>query len=162
MTLAATGTALRSNFSAKECDMKNHEKGFTLIELMIVVAIIGILASVAVPAYQSYSVRAQVSEGMNLAGPVQAAIAEYWYDNGNYPADNADAGIAAANAYSGNYVTGISANGADVEITYGNLANLQIAGETVVLTAVSSNGSIRWDCASGGAIPNELLPQICR
>jgi len=142
--------------------MKNHEKGFTLIELMIVVAIIGILASVALPTYQSYSVRAQVAEGMNLAGPVQAAVAEFWYDYGNYPADNADAGVAAAAAYSGNYVVGVSANGADVEITYGNQANIQIAGEIVVLTAVPSNGSIRWDCASGGAIPNDLLPQICR
>lgn len=142
--------------------MKNYEKGFTLIELMIVVAIIGILASVAVPAYQSYSVRAQVSEGMNLAGPVQAAIAEFWYDNGDYPTDNADAGIAAATAYAGNYVTGVSANGANVEITYGNQASIQIAGETVLLTAVPSNGSIRWDCASGGAIAVELLPQICR
>lgn len=142
--------------------MKNFEKGFTLIELMIVVAIIGILASVAVPAYQSYSVRAQVAEGMNLAGPVQAAVAEFWYDNGDYPTDNADAGIAAAAAYSGNYVSGISANGADVEITYGNQANIQIAGEIVVLTAIPSNGSIRWDCASGGAIADDLLPKICR
>lgn len=142
--------------------MKNHEQGFTLIELMIVVAIIGILASVAVPTYQSYSVRAQVAEGMNLAGPVQAAVAEYWYDNGAYPADNADAGIAAATAYSGNYVTGVSANGANVEITYGNKANIQIAGQIVVLRAVPSNGSISWDCASGGVIDDDLLPQVCR
>ena len=142
--------------------MKNHEKGFTLIELMIVVAIIGILASVAVPAYQSYSVRAQVSEGMNLAGPVQAAVAEFWYDNGNFPADNADAGVAPAVAYSGNYVTGVTANGADVEIRYGNDASIQIAGEIVVLTAVPDNGSIRWDCATGGVIDSDLLPQVCR
>ena len=142
--------------------MKNLEKGFTLIELMIVVAIIGILASVAVPAYQSYSVRAQVAEGMNLAGPVQAAVAEFWYDNGNYPADNADAGIAGPGAYAGSYVTGISANGANVEITYGNQANIQIAGETVLLTATPTNGSINWVCSSGGAIPSDLLPQICR
>lgn len=142
--------------------MKNTEKGFTLIELMIVVAIIGILATVALPAYQSYSVRAQVAEGMNLAGPVQAAVAEFWYDNGNYPVDNADAGIAAATAYAGNYVTGVSANGANVEITYGNGASIQVAGETVILRAVPSNGSIRWDCVSGGAIDSDLLPQVCR
>ena len=142
--------------------MKNHENGFTLIELMIVVAIIGILASVAVPAYQSYSVRAQVAEGVNIAGPVQTAVAEFWYDNGGYPTDNSDAGLPAPTSFAGSYVSGISANGANVEITFGNKASLQIAGETVVLTAVPSNGSVRWDCASGGVIPDDLLPRICR
>jgi len=142
--------------------MKNHQNGFTLIELMIVVAIIGILASVAVPAFQSYSVRSQVSEGMTLSGPVQYAIAEFWYDNGGFPTDNADAGIGAAAEYSGNYVAAVTVNGADVEITFGNDASAQISGEIVVLTAVPNGGSLNWTCASGGVIQDQLLPANCR
>lgn len=142
--------------------MKNQQDGFTLIELMIVVAIIGILASVAMPAYQSYSIRAQVSEGLNIAGPVQFSIAEFYYDSGNFPTDNADAGLAAASAFAGNYVSGIAVNGANVVITYGNAANAQINNQTVLLTATPSQGSVNWVCTSGGVIPSNLLPAVCR
>ncbi|MDX1516385.1 MAG: pilin [Woeseiaceae bacterium] len=142
--------------------MKNSQQGFTLIELMIVVAIIGILASVALPAYQSYSVRAQVSEGLNLTGPLQAAITEYYNDYGQFPADNSAAGVGAANDYTGNYVTGITISGDTIAIQYGNDANAQIAGETVLVTAAANQGSLRWSCTSGGAISDTLLPQVCR
>lgn len=142
--------------------MKKLQQGFTLIELMIVMAIIGILASVAMPTYQSYAVRAQVSEGLNLTGPLQSAVAEYYNDYGAYPADNSDAGVEAANNYSGKYVDGISINGATISIQYGNAAHAQINGETVTLTAVPDLGSFNWDCASGGTIPDTLLPQVCR
>lgn len=142
--------------------MKHQQNGFTLIELMIVVAIIGILASVAMPAYQSYSVRAQVSEGLNIAGPVQSSMAEFYYDNGTFPTDNADAGLALPAAFTGNYVAGISVNDADVIITYGNDANAQINGQTVLLTATPNQGSLNWVCTSGGVIPTTLLPAVCR
>lgn len=142
--------------------MKKRHQGYTLIELMITVAILGILASVAVSAYQTYSVRAQVSEGLNLSGPLQSAVAEFYNDRGAFPADNNDAGILAANNYSGQFVSGISINGAVISILYGNRASAQIAGETVTLTAVPNLGSLNWDCASGGVIPDTLLPQICR
>lgn len=142
--------------------MKNRQTGFTLIELMIVVAIVGILASVAMPAYQSYSVRAQVSEGLNIAGPVQSSIAEFYYNNGGFPTDNADAGLALPAEFSGSYVSGISINGADVVVTYGNDANAQISGQTIILTATPSLGSLNWACASGGVIPGSLLPAVCR
>lgn len=142
--------------------MDKLQQGFTLIELMIVVAIIGILASVAMPTYQSYAVRAQVSEGLNLTGPLQSAVAEYYNDYGAYPTDNNDAGVDPAANYSGKYVDGISISGATISIQYGNAANAQIRGETVTLTAVSDLGSLNWDCASGGVIPDTLLPQICR
>ena len=68
--------------------MKKVQQGFTLIELMIVVAIIGILASLAIPAYQSYTIRAQISEGLNLAGPLKNGIATFYNENGTFPADN--------------------------------------------------------------------------
>ena len=142
--------------------MKKVQHGFTLIELMIVVAIIGILASIALPAYQSYSVRAQISEGLSLTGPIKTAIAEVHNDNGGFPIDNAAAALGAADTYAGKYVNSISVNGAVILIEYGNDANAQISGQTVTLTAIENQGSLEWNCASGGVISEEYLPQICR
>ncbi len=129
---------------------------------MIVVAIIGILASMALPAYQTYLLRAQVSEGLNLTGPLQAAVAEYYNDFGAFPADNNDAGADPAGNYAGKYVSGISVTGAVISIQYGNDASAQLAGETVTMTAVPSSGSLQWDCGSGGVIPELYLPSVCR
>ncbi len=133
--------------------MKKVQHGFTLIELLIVVAIIGILVSVAFPAFQRYSIRAQISEGLNLSGPLKNAVAEFHNDNGAFPIDNTDAGLGAASGYSGNYVDSISVNGAVISIEYGNNANAQISGETVILTAIGNTGSVSWICGSGGMIP---------
>ena len=142
--------------------MKKTQQGFTLIELMIVVAIIGILASMAIPAYQSYTVRSQVTEGLNLTGPIKNAVALHYNDSGAFPTDNADAALEAAAAYSGNYVDSISVNGAVISIQYGGKAHTRINGQTVTLTAVNNQGSVSWDCASGGAISSTLLPPNCR
>lgn len=142
--------------------MKNVQQGFTLIELMIVVAIIGILASMAIPAYQTYTIRAQVAEGLNLVGPLQNAVAEYRLERGTFPADNAAAAAEAETAYAGKYVTSITINGAVVSVLYGNDANAQINGETVEFTAVSNGGSVEWSCATGGVIPTGYLPSACR
>jgi type IV pilus assembly protein PilA len=141
--------------------MRAAQKGFTLIELMIVVAIIGILATVALPAYQTYSIRAQVSEGLNLTGPVVQAVAEYHVDHGAFPASNADAAVAPAAAYAGSYVSSVTVNGASIDILYGNRANAAINGEVVSLTAVNNLGSIHWNCSSG-AIQDAYLPASCR
>ena len=129
---------------------------------MIVVAIIAILASMAIPAYQTYLLRAQVSEGLNLTGPLQAAVAEFYNDNGAFPADNDDAGADPANEYAGKYVAGVSVAGAVISIEYGNDASAQLAGETVTMTAVPSAGSLEWACGTGGVIPENYLPRVCR
>lgn len=142
--------------------MKKAQQGFTLIELMIVVAIIGILSSLALATYKTYLIRAQISEGLNLSAPFKPAIAEFHYDHGAFPTDNADAGLSAPGNYTGKYVSSVSVNGAVVSIQYGNDANATISGETVTLTAINSGGSMSWVCASGGVIANIYLPSACR
>ena len=142
--------------------MNRVQQGFTLIEMMIVVAIIGILASMAIPAYQTYLVRAQVSEGLNLTGPLQSAVVEFYNERGNFPADNKAAAALPPANYAGEFVTGIAINGATIAITYGNGASAAIAGETVELTAVPGLGSLEWSCASGGVIRESYLPRVCR
>jgi len=142
--------------------MKQIQHGFTLIELMIVVAIIGILSSLALSSYQAYTIRAQVGEGLNLTAPLKLAVAEFHYNNGAFPTDNAEAGLAAPGNYTGKYVNSVSVNGAVVSIQYGNNANVQINGQTVTLTAINSLGSVSWVCASGGVIQDKYMPSACR
>ncbi len=142
--------------------MKIVQQGFTLIELMIVVALIGILAALAIPLYQNYMIRAQVAEGLNISGPVQTAIAEFYDDGGAYPANNAEAALNTPASYSSKYVDSISVTGPIISILYGNDANGQISGSTVTITAVADQGSLTWDCASGGVIPDIFLPTSCR
>ena len=142
--------------------MTKTQDGFTLIELMIVVAIVGILSSMAFPAYQSYSIRAQVSEGLNLTGPLQTAATEFHYQNGGFPVDNDDAAAEAPGGYTGKYVDSISIDGDVISILYGNDAHAKINGETVTLTAISNSGSLSWDCATGGVIDEVHLPSTCK
>lgn len=144
--------------------MNRKQQGFTLIELMIVVAIIGVLASVALPAYQSYLIRAQVAEGLNVTGSVKNAVAEYYSNFGDFPADNDEAAVQAATSYAGNFVESINVAGAVISIEFGNSANAALNGETVTLTAsaAANNGSISWSCASGGVISDTYLPSACR
>jgi len=139
------------------------QQGFTLIELMIVVAIIGILAAIAIPAYQDYTIRAQVSEGINLASGAKAAISEYFMDSGVLPASNADAGLEAAANISGNYVSQVAVGAAGVvTVTYsGPEVNAQIAGQTLTLTPTTNAGSVQWQCASGTLQPKHV-PSACR
>ena len=141
---------------------KKAQLAFTLIELMIVIAIIGTLAAIAFPAYQNYVIRAQVSEGLNLVGSFKVAVAEYHHNNGAFPADNAVAGLQPPLAYTGRYVVQVWVAGDVVSILYGNEANAKIAGRTVELTAIDRGGSVSWDCASGGAMPIVFLPSACR
>lgn len=131
--------------------MKKAQQGFTLIELMIVVAIIGILAAIAIPAYQDYTIRSQASEGPTLAGGLKTAIAEFFADRGAWPANNAALGI--NNVIEGSYVSSITSANGVITITYGNKANAANLA-TQVLTirpATSAAGDIAWVCGYGAA-----------
>ncbi len=142
--------------------MKSKLQGFTLIELMIVVAIIGILAAIAIPLYQRYTIRAQVAEGLNLTAPFKTAVAEFVNSNGAFPNDNADAGLSDPGKYIGKYVNSVSVNGAVVSIQFGNDAHVRINGQPVILTAMNSGGSVNWICTSGGVIASMYLPSSCQ
>jgi type IV pilus assembly protein PilA len=140
---------------------KKLQRGFTLIELMIVVAIIGILAAIAIPAYQDYVIRSQVSEGLTLASSVKASVSEFYADRGVWPDDDGsgtgDLGLTAPP--SGKYVTGIDVNAGTIVITYGNQANQAIGGETLSLKPLlSPNQDVVWQCGShaiGASIATE-------
>jgi len=145
------------------------QQGFTLIELMIVVAIIGILAAIAIPAYQDYTIRAQVSEGLNLSGGAKTAVTEYFQDRGTLPTTNAIAGIATPTQIQGNYVSQVDVGaGGDgvITVTYSNAApqtaNATINGATLLLTPDTTNpGSVGWTCSSA-SLANKHLPAACR
>ena len=140
--------------------LKTVQKGFTLIELMIVVAIIGILAAIAIPAYQDYTIRSQVTEGLNLAGAIKAAVAETFAQTGTWPDSLTDLGIVDAGGVEtppqGKYVSKVDMAGpGTIQITYsspnvgGGQANEVLGGKTLALQAwVSQNQDIVWRCAN--------------
>jgi prepilin-type N-terminal cleavage/methylation domain-containing protein len=140
--------------------MKKTQQGFTLIELMIVVAIIGILAAVAIPSYQDYTKRAHVSEGFGLASAAKTGVSEYYASEGIFPVNNDLAGVATNASISGNAVNSIDigANGV-ITITYNTKVDA-VDGSTVVLTPTDQGGSMTWGCS--GNVPTKLRPANCR
>jgi type IV pilus assembly protein PilA len=162
----------------QEPNMNRLQKGFTLIELMIVVAIIGILAAIAIPAYQDYTIRAQISEGLALSSGAKASIGEAYSQTGVMPDTRTLAGLsAAATDTQGKYVSSVDVDvGGIIVLTYGNKANAQIAGQTLQLTPyIQADGGIAWRCGgadappgavsgaySAGSVTTKYMPASCR
>ena len=148
--------------------MKKVQQGFTLIELMIVVAIIGILAAIAIPAYQDYTVRAQVSEGLNLGGGAKTAVTEFFQDRGAWPVSNTEAGLdATPTNIKGKYVLSVTVTAGGlvpsiVTVVYGIDAHATLlAGKSITMTPANAGGSVTWTCASA-TLPDKHLPAACR
>jgi type IV pilus assembly protein PilA len=155
------------------------QRGFTLIELMIVVAIIGILASIAIPAYQDYTVRAQVVEAFSLASELKGAVQEFRKERGRMPRNNREAGLPEADKLIGNFVTQIAVADGALHISMGNHANKLIDGRVITLQPIVVTGSpsspMSWRCGMR-SIPNgmeatgenrtdvdrKFLPTACR
>jgi type IV pilus assembly protein PilA len=142
--------------------MKKYQQGFTLIELMIVIAILGILMAIAIPAYQDYAVRAKVSEGINLAGASKLGLAETYSSTGRLVASNASAGVPSAASINGKYVTSVTvgSTAGTINILY-SAAEPKISGDILILSATTQAGSIRWRCKST-TVDSRYLPSECR
>ncbi|ENX56516.1 MULTISPECIES: pilin [Acinetobacter] len=145
-------------------------KGFTLIELMIVVAIVGILASIAIPAYQNYMARAQVTEALNMANTIKAALLEKYGESGTCPTTLAELGLSSSGMINARYVQSVRGNvsytGAlcAYEFTFRTTGmSAGVAGKTLVFAMMNyaSNRSAHWECASP-QISQKFLPSVCR
>ncbi|EMU4444062.1 pilin [Neisseria gonorrhoeae] len=159
--------------------MNTLQKGFTLIELMIVIAIVGILAAVALPAYQDYTARAQVSEAILLAEGQKSAVTEYYLNHGKWPKDNGSAGVASASTIKGKYVKEVKVeNGVVTAQMASTGVNNEIKGKKLSLWAKRQDGSVKWFCGrpvqradndavtaaadTAGKIETKHLPSTCR
>ena len=141
--------------------MKKVQQGFTLIELMIVVAIIGILAAVAIPAYQDYTKRAHVTEGLSLASSGKTSVTEFYNSKGYYPGNNTSAGLAQPSSITGNAVTSVTVTGGLIAIAYNTKVD---AAAVLNLSPTTGAGGVKWTCkaVAGGTLKAQWLPSSCR
>lgn len=138
------------------------QKGFTLIELMIVVAIIGILAAIAIPAYRDYTIRSRVAEGLSLASLVKTSVVDHFHTHGTMPVNNDAAQVAMPNSINGNNVSRVTVDNGLVTITYTGQA--EIAGKTIVFTPITLAGAVRWSCTAvtANSVLGKYRPSSCR
>lgn len=141
----STGEGEAMNDEMKVVRAQRHTQGFTLIELMIVVAIIGLLAAIAIPAYQDHLIRAQVSEGMILMTKAKSEVHQYWLEHGAFPNSNVLASLPLSTSIKGSYVVSVSVGlGGVITATYGGNASSKITGGSCRMIPKSNEGSLTW------------------
>lgn len=140
---------------------RSGSRGFTLVELMVVVAIIGILAVVAIPQYRNYAIRSQVAEGLSVADGYKTAVSDYYSQHGAYPSTNQSANVSPASGTQTSYVTSVNVAPGLITVQFGNKANTAISGKTLELSSSASAGTLQWSCKSGTLDP-AYLPSGCR
>ncbi|MDK4534422.1 pilin [Kingella kingae] len=141
--------------------METKMQGFTLIELMIVIAIVGILAALALPTYQDFSVRSRVAEGLSLAGGAKTSVAEYYASHNQFPANNVTAGLATANQIKGSSVDSLTVVDGVITVVFNNKVAAAGKNSLVLTPSVAKEGSITWDCHRG-SLDGRLRPSECR
>jgi len=139
--------------------MKRNQQGFTLIELMIVIAIIAILMAYAIPAYRDYTVRAKAGECMSISAAAKQSVSEYYTNEGSYPTTNPEAGIATATDITGENVLSVTVTAGQIECAF-NAEDATLSGSSILFIASSTPGSIEWRCSS--ALDDRYLPVACR
>ncbi len=134
-----------------------------VIWLFLIIPLTGILAAIFIPAYQDYTIRAQVSEGLNLTAACKAAVTEYYRDQATFPNDNTTAGLEAAINITGKYTTQVTVGaGGTCSATYGNDANSNITDAVLTMTPTDNEGSISWECSGDATLVAKWLPAACR
>lgn len=139
-------------------NMKTNQQGFTLIELMIVVAIIGILAAVAIPAYQDYTTRAKISEGLGMANAARATVSEYRISTGNWPNNNTSAGYTSPDSQ---YVSAVTINNSSITVEFKPAAGVVAASDTMIFVGTVDGGGVEWTCTDG-TVADKYKPANCR
>lgn len=141
--------------------MMKRQQGFTLIELMIVVAIVGILAAIAIPAYQDYTVRAKVSEPLSFADSAKVSVSEYFQTMGSMPTDLTAAGVSSATSQ---YISSVSYSGSGtvgtITLALQNLGG-SASGNLVFTGTGNTDGTVTWVCTDS-TLPDKYLPANCR